>query len=73
MRLRILILILALMLFPSLAPAYIDPGILSAAYQVAYLAFFGLISALILRPWRFLKSWYSRVFGKHSENTDDGE
>jgi hypothetical protein len=58
--------VLCLLVLPSLAYAYVDPGVLSALYQLMYIAIFGLITAVIFRPWAFLKTKISRFRNKKS-------
>jgi hypothetical protein len=58
--LKFAILVLALLLMPRTAQAYVDPGILSVLFQGLYVAVFGVAAAYILRPWTYLKSLFKK-------------
>jgi len=76
LKLYSILLLAVVMLLPAAALAYVDPGILSALYQTAYIAIFAVITAFILRPWSFVKSRFSRLFGKKQspdENKEESE
>ncbi len=64
--LKFAILVLALLLMPRTAYAYVDPGILSVLFQGLYVAVFGVAAAFIFRPWNYLKS----VFKKGKPDAD---
>lgn len=57
-------LLAALLLVPSPALAYIDPGILGVLYQAAYALIFGTFVALVFRPWQYLKGLFGRLTGR---------
>jgi hypothetical protein len=63
-------LLAGLLLVPSPAHAYIDPGILGILYQAAYALIFGTFVALVLRPWQYLKGLYGKLTGRtrHEES-----
>lgn len=52
------------------APAwgYVDPGIVATLYQLGYLVTFGLLTALVLKPFRFLKSSLERLRVRFARN-----
>ncbi len=57
-------LLLAFLLFPASAYAYVDAGFLSLIYQAAYILIFGFLAFFIFKPWNYLKSFFKR---KHKE------
>ena len=65
MRLRILGIFLTVTLFPGIAFAYVDPGILSILYQFLYVAGFGALGLFIFKPWRLVRSWLKRPATEH--------
>lgn len=58
--LNLAILVVAQLLIPRIAQAYVDPGILSVLFQGLYVAFFGAAAAYILRPWTYVKSLFKK-------------
>ncbi len=48
---------LILIFAPTLAFAYIDPGIIGALFQGMYVVIFGFVTAWVLKPWQYIKSW----------------
>ncbi len=58
--LKFAVLVLALLLIPRTAQAYVDPGIMSVLFQALYVVFFGAAAAFILRPWAYLKSLFKK-------------
>lgn len=65
--------ILALLVWvgwPTEAHAYVEPGILSTLFQLAYILIFGLIAAWLFRPFRYLKSLLKRD-ANSKESKDD--
>jgi hypothetical protein len=63
---------LILFFLPWTAYGYVDPGILSALYQLFYISIFAILSVIIFRPWALLKSKLSRLRDKRkAESPDD--
>jgi hypothetical protein len=46
--------------------AYVDPGIIGTLYQMVYVAIFGVVAAVIFKPWGFLKAQFLRLTGRKS-------
>jgi hypothetical protein len=44
--------------------AYVDPGIVGALYQMVYVAIFGVVAAVIFKPWGFIKAQFTRLTGR---------
>lgn len=59
---RLVVLVVLFVVTPTLAWAYVDPGILGVLYQLVYVFFFGTLVAWLLRPWRYLKVLFERTF-----------
>ncbi len=62
--------VLALLLWASWssdAYAYVDPGIISSLFQLAYITIFGLMAFFIFRPIEFIKRLLK---GKKTENEE---
>ena len=59
-KLKLAVLILALLLPAKTAYAYVDPGILSVLFQGLYVAVFGAAAAFIFKPWNYLKSVFRK-------------
>ena len=57
---------LPLIVAPSVAQAYIDPGIVSMAAQALFAVLFGGIAAWITKPWSFVKG----IFGRKGERDE---
>jgi hypothetical protein len=61
----ILLLALALVAAPLLVPrdahAYVDPGIVAVLFQYIYVAVFGLLTLLFVRPVRMVKNAFRRL------------
>jgi len=49
------------LLFPDNAHAYVDPGIVGVLFQYAYVAVFGLLTLLFVRPVRMVKNAFKRL------------
>ncbi len=70
---------LPLVVAPSVAQAYIDPGIVSMAAQALFAVLFGGIAAWITKPWAFVKGIFGRkgqrneVPGKTARSQHDGD
>ena len=56
-------------LLPSVAHAYVDPGLLGTFYQAIYALVFGVIVSWVIRPWHLVKAW----LGKARQSEDDPE
>jgi hypothetical protein len=61
---RLLVIAVLLALLPATSQAYVDPGLISAMYQLAYMAVAALAAAFIFRPWEYLKGRFRSLFGK---------
>jgi hypothetical protein len=61
---RFVMFILLIPFYPEAAYAYVDPGFITALYQLAYVLIFGVLATFILNPWRSLKTWFLSVFSK---------
>lgn len=57
----ILVLVLPIVLIPSTAFAYVDPGIIAALYQAVYVFIFGTLVVWLLRPWVYIKDLLNRL------------
>jgi len=44
--------------------AYVDPGTISALYQVIYIAVLGAAAAVIFKPWGYAKATFLRLAGR---------
>ena len=66
----LLIIIFAL---PSLAHAYVDPGIIGAFFQVIFVVIFGSVLAFVTKPWRFIKSLFIKNKPKKTEKKEKKE
>lgn len=44
--------------------AYVDPGIVGTFYQMIYVAIFGVIAAVVFKPWGFIRAQFRRVTGR---------
>ena len=61
--------------FASIGPigstlfAYVDPGIIGTLYQVVYVAIFGVVAAVIFKPWGYLKAKFMRLSGRRPAET----
>jgi len=64
MKLRALAVISMFSFVPTHAFAYVDPGIVPALLQLGYVAIFGALSFLILRPMGFIRTLIGRVRGR---------
>ena len=62
--LKLYIAIIFLTLYPSVAYAYIDPGIFSVMIQTVFALLMGFITAWIITPWSTLKSFFRKLVGK---------
>lgn len=62
---------LFLIIFPRQSFAYVDPGFLSVIYQYVYIVIFGILTALILRPWNFLKSLFKKRVSEPPRSTEN--
>ncbi len=51
----------ALLLSPRDAHAYVDPGIVGVLFQYIYVAAFGLLTLLFVRPVRMVKNAFKRL------------
>jgi len=51
----------AFALVPGTAHAYVDPGIVAVLFQYVYVAVFGLLTLLFVRPVRMVKEAIKRV------------
>ncbi len=72
MPMTLAIVAMALFLSPGTAHAYVDPGFLSVLHQIAYVAIFGALSAVIFKPWRLLKSRFKKFSSsKHPDEPRD--
>lgn len=49
--------------------AYVDPGIIGALYQMIYVAIFGVVAAVIFKPWGFIKAQFMRLAGRRPAGT----
>jgi len=45
---------------PSLAHAYVDPGIVGAFFQVVFVVIFGSLLAFIVKPFEYIKSLFRK-------------
>lgn len=70
---QVLILSFFALLFPKVAYAYVDPGILPIVYQALYALIFGAVTMFILRPWGYLKSKFGRREEKEKTEKEDEE
>jgi hypothetical protein len=52
------------LLFPRNAHAYVDPGIVGVLFQYIYVAAFGLLTLLFVRPVRAVKNAFRRLRSK---------
>jgi hypothetical protein len=50
--------------------AYVDPGIVGALYQMVYVAIFGVVAAVIFKPWGFIKAQFIRLTGRRAAAPD---
>jgi hypothetical protein len=64
LQMRFVMFILLIPFYPEAAYAYVDPGFITALYQLAYVLIFGVLATFILNPWRSLKTWFLSVFCK---------
>lgn len=55
------VVIVASALAPDTAHAYVDPGIVAVLFQYVYVAVFGLLTLLFVRPVRAVKGAIKRV------------
>ncbi len=70
----LLVLVLAIVLFPSVAHAYVDPGFLSMLFQLIYVFIFGTLATFIFKPWRYMKSLFKKSSSKEqSESENDSQ
>ena len=47
-------------LAPAPAWAYVDPGVVGMLYQAVYAILFGGLMAWLLKPWRYVRSLFTR-------------
>lgn len=55
------VVLVACALVPDTAHAYVDPGIVAVLFQYVYVAVFGLLTLLFVRPVRAVKGAIKRV------------
>jgi hypothetical protein len=76
MRTNYLPVLIILLFLPSSAFAYVDPGIVGALWQWFYVLIVGAISAWVIRPWAYVKSFLTKKKtaeiseNNENENTD---
>lgn len=73
-----LIAFVTLVMLPSTAEAYIDPGMVSMVVQGLFAVFAGLAATFIIAPWRWLKSLFGKIKpvvqkNEPDANADQGE
>lgn len=61
---------LFVLLFPSISFAYVDPGILSVIAQSIFALIAGGIMTWVVMPLHKVKDFFSKLFGKNSDNKD---
>ena len=71
MLLRYCIGILLIYIPPSLAFAYVDPGIIGALWQWLYVLVIGAVGAWVMRPWTYIKSFFVKQEKVDSPENDD--
>lgn len=64
LQMRFVMFIFLIPFYPEAAYAYVDPGFITALYQLVYVLIFGVLATFILNPWRSLKTWFLSVFCK---------
>ena len=64
------ILIFLFFIYSTNSYGYIDPGILGALYQIVYVFIYGSLLAWIIKPWRYIKSFFNNEedIDKNREN-----
>jgi len=62
---------LLLILYPTPAWAYVDPGIMASLYQLVYVLIFGVLLGWIIKPYRYFRSFFKSeaVSKEHQEST----
>jgi len=70
-QMRLLVLFLGIVLFPSVAYAYVDPGFLSMLFQLIYVFIFGTLATLIFKPWRYIKSLFKTSSSKKEPESEN--
>ncbi len=68
---RLLVLVLAIVFFPSVGYAYVDPGFLSMLFQLIYVFIFGTLATLIFKPWRYIKSFFKASSSKKESESEN--
>ena len=58
---------LLILLWSSLAHAYVDPGVLSSLYNLGYILVVGFLGFFVFRPFRFFKQLFSSNKGKEKD------
>ena len=69
MRLKMGTLVLVLAGWPTVAVAYVDPGMVSILVQGLFAAGLGAVSMWIVRPWTYLRSAFRRTDRKDHSNS----
>lgn len=49
-----------LALFPTIAHAYVDPGLVSMVLQGVFAAIAGFVAVYVIGPWQWLKSLFKK-------------
>jgi hypothetical protein len=53
--------------------AYVDPGIIGTLYQMVYVAIFGVVAAVIFKPWGFIKAQFMRLTGRRPADAESSD
>jgi nitrate reductase NapE component len=70
-QMKLLVLVLAIVFFPRVAYAYVDPGFLSILFQLVYVFIFGTLATLIFKPWRYIKSLFKTSSSKKESESEN--
>jgi hypothetical protein len=61
---------LALTVYAPTALAYVDPGLLGTLYQAAYVLLFGALTALVFRPWHYVRGLFRQRTDRRPPEAD---
>jgi hypothetical protein len=71
---RLIALVILLVFSPKIVYAYVDPGFIAMFSQLLYVLFFGVIATFILKPWRYIKSLFTKPSPENlAEDESDSE
>jgi len=57
---NLLFIVIAILIVPCNAFAYVDPSIFAYMYQVLFVAGFAAINLFLFRPWNYFKNFFKR-------------